>query len=264
MIHMLRYTFSLFLLFSVLGVSAQQELKVEKADTVKVPLTVKPTQQRYGLRVGIDLHRLSRSFYYDGFKGLEVVGDYRLTKKWYAAAELGNVNFNKADDRLNYTTKGSYLKVGFDFNAYENWLDMENMIYIGFRYGFSTFNQRLNSYTIYQNSDISSSDDVSNYFDDVTVIEGRDYSGLSAHWLEVVGGVKAELFSNLYLGFSVRLNNLLSNKKPADFDNLYIPGFNRTYDGSFGVGFNYTLSYFIPLYKKKEVQEKKPEAKPKN
>jgi hypothetical protein len=27
--------------------------------------------------------------------------------------------------------KGSYLKVGFDYNAYENWLDMENIISIG-------------------------------------------------------------------------------------------------------------------------------------
>ena len=34
---------------------------------------------------------------------------------------------------------------------------------------------------------------------------------------------------------------------------LYIPGFNRTYDGSFGVGFNYTVSYFIPIYKKKTI-----------
>jgi hypothetical protein len=43
------------------------------------------------------------------------------------------------------------------------------------------------------------------------------------------------------------------NNKPSGFDNLYIPGFNRTYDGSFGVGFNYTVSYFIPLYKKKVI-----------
>jgi hypothetical protein len=43
------------------------------------------------------------------------------------------------------------------------------------------------------------------------------------------------------------------NNKPSGFDNLYIPGFNRTYDGSFGVGFNYTVSYFIPIYKKKVV-----------
>jgi hypothetical protein len=51
------------------------------------------------------------------------------------------------------------------------------------------------------------------------------------------------------------LNYLVSNKKPADFDNLFIPGYNRTYDGKFGAGFNYTLSYFIPIYKKKKETE---------
>ncbi|MDG2432409.1 DUF6048 family protein, partial [Flavobacterium sp.] len=47
------------------------------------------------------------------------------------------------------------------------------------------------------------------------------------------------------------LNQLVTNKKPDNFDNLYIPGFNKTYNGSFGVGFNYTVSYFLPIYKKK-------------
>ena len=55
------------------------------------------------------------------------------------------------------------------------------------------------------------------------------------------------------MGFGVQLKLLVSNTKPSGFDNLYIPGFNRTYDGSFGVGFNYTVSYFIPLYKKKTI-----------
>ena len=68
--------------------------------------------------------------------------------------------------------------------------------------------------------------------------------------------LKAELFNNLYLGFSLRLNYLVSNKRPENFDNLYIPGFNRTYDGKFGAGLNYTISYFIPIYKKnKEVKK---------
>jgi hypothetical protein len=45
----------------------------------------------------------------------------------------------------------------------------------------------------------------------------------------------------------------MSNKKPQNFDNLYIPGFHRTYDGDFGVGFNYTVSYFLPIYKTKKI-----------
>jgi hypothetical protein len=64
-----------------------------------------------------------------------------------------------------------------------------------------------------------------------------------------VAGVKAEMFPNFYVGFSLRMHNLITNKVPDNFDNLYIPGFNRTYGGNFGAGFNYTISYFVPLYK---------------
>jgi len=214
----------------------------QAADTT----TVAPKTYRYGIRVGADLHRLTRSLYDDNYKGFEIVGDYRLTKKIYVAGELGNDNMTVDDDRLNFTAKGSYFKVGFDYNAYENWLDMENMIFVGVRYGISSFSQTLNSYTVYQNSDI---DNTGNYFPDVTVNSGTEFNDLSAHWIELVGGVKAELFDNLFLSFSVRLKNLISNKKPEGFDNLYIPGFDRTYAGNFGAGFNYSISYFIPLYK---------------
>jgi hypothetical protein len=55
-----------------------------------------------------------------------------------------------------------------------------------------------------------------------------------------------KVFDNVFIGFSLRLNRLVSNKK-ANFD-LYIPGFNRTYDGDFGVGLNYTVSYFYSIF----------------
>jgi len=227
--YMLRFIFSIALLcFSMMG-------NAQKKDTTKV---VYP--ERYGLRVGLDLHRLSKSLYDKNYKGLEVVADYKLTKRYYIAGEIGNEEKTVDDDRLNFTTKGTYFKVGFDYNSFENWLDMENMIYIGMRYGVSSFSQTLNSYKIY---------DPTNYYGEKIVISGEKFSGLSANWVEVVGGLKAELFNNLYLGFSLRLNYLVSDKKPENFDNLYIPGFNRTYDGKFGAGLNYTISYFIPIYK---------------
>ena len=227
---MLRFIFSLSLLcFSLLG-------NAQTKDTAKVMYP-----ESYGLRLGADLHKIARSFYEKDYRGFEVVGDYRLTKKFYIAGELGNEDKTVDDDRLNFTTKGSYFKVGFDYNSFENWLDMENMIYVGMRYGVSSFSHTLNSYKIY---------DPTNYYGENVVISGEEFDGLTANWLEVVGGIKAELFNNLYMGFSVRLNYLVSNKKPEGFDNLFIPGYNRTYDGKFGAGFNYTLSYFIPIYKK--------------
>lgn len=227
---MLKFIFSLaFVAVSTIG-------NAQIKDTTQV---VYP--ERYGLRVGVDLHRLSKSFYEKDYKGLELVGDYRLTRRFYLAGELGNEEKTVDDDRLNFTTKGTYFKAGFDYNSFENWLDMENMIYVGMRYGISSFSHTVNTYKIY---------DPTNYYGENTVISGVKYNGLTANWIEIIGGVKAELFSNLYLGFSLRLNYLVSNKKPDGFDNLYIPGFNRTYEGKFGAGVNYTLSYFIPIYKK--------------
>ncbi len=211
--------------------------------------------ERYGVRVGIDLYKLARSVYDSDYKGLELTGDYRLTKKFWLAGELGNEKKTTNDDQLNFTTKGTFFKVGFDYNAYENWLDMENQITIGLRYGVSSFSQQLNSYSIY---------DPNHYFSEPPIIvSGEKFNGLSAGWIEVVAGIKAEIFNNLYIGFSLRLNRLVSNKKPDNFDNLYIPGFNRTYNGDFGAGFNYTVSYFIPIYKKTVKAAKKAEKKKK-
>lgn len=262
--HTLKYIFSFCLLLSLFIVQAQ-ETKTKNSDKIeltepKVPLSanlsketkkdsIPPKMDRYGVRVGIDLYKLTRRLYDSDYIGIEFVGDYRLTKKYFLAAELGSENKTTEDTRLNTTVKGSYLKVGFDYNGYENWLNMENIISIGMRFGASTFNEQLNSYKIYNPNP---------YWGELPSIESNEkFNGLTASWIEVVAGVKAKVLNNFFLGFSVRLNTLVSNHKPANFDNLYIPGFNRTYNGNFGVGINYTLTYFVPIYKKKVISTKK-------
>lgn len=239
----LNYSFLLVLL-SVLG----QAQEVKKVDSIK------PKTERYGLRLGVDLFKLSRTFTEKDYRGLELVGDFKLTRKHYLAAEIGNENKTVDDARLNFTTKGTYIKAGFDYNAYQNWFGMHNMIYVGLRYGVSTFSQTLNTFSVYNPHP---------YFGaSPTLVSGDKYDGLSAQWIEVVAGVKAEIVQNLYVGFSLRLNNLITNKTPENFDNLYIPGFNRTYGGKFGAGFNYTISYFVPIFKT-TLKPKESEAKKK-
>ena len=243
--HISKFTFSIALvLLSFLGnaqdTSVSEKTK-EKATMKKDSIPVK--KERYGLRLGVDLFKLTRSFYETDYRGLELVGDYRLTRRHYLAAEIGNENKTVDDDQVNFTTKGTYIKVGFDFNSFQNWGNMENIVSVGLRYGVSSFSQTLNSYQVYNPNP---------YFGESPVIiptENNKFDGLSAQWIEVVAGMKAEVFNNFFVGFSFRLNRLISQKIPNNFDNLYIPGFNRTYDGVFGVGFNYTVSYFIPLYK---------------
>jgi hypothetical protein len=235
----------LIALFSVIA-TAQNENKVEKPKD-----SIQPKTERYGVRFGIDAFKLAKSIYNKNYKGIELVGDYRLTKNYYAAVELGNDNKTVDEDQLNFTTKGSFIKIGADYNLYQNWLDMENMVYIGVRYGVASFSQTLNSYKVY---------DPGSYFGQSGAINsGEKYDDLSAQWAEFVTGIKAKVINNVYVGFNIRFNKLFSNKKPEGFDNLYIPGFNRTYSGDFGVGFNYSVSYFLPLYKsisKPKIEEK--------
>lgn len=265
--HTLKYSFSFCLLLSLFLAKAQETTatkpQVNKTAPIEQALPEPPKQvtkktleatkidttavkkDRYGLRVGVDLYKLTRGLYDDDYKGIEFTGDFRLTKKYYLAAEIGTEDKTTDDDRLNSTAKGSYIKAGFDYNIYENWLDMENLITIGMRYGASTFSQELNSYKIYNPNP---------YWGEVPEITANEkFSGLTASWAEVIAGIKAQVLPNVFMGFSVQLKMLVTNNKPETFDNLYIPGFNRTYDGDFGAGFNYTVSYFIPLYKKKVV-----------
>lgn len=261
--HISKFTFSICIVLLSLSGNAQDKPTVSSAKTEKTAAkkdTIPVKKERYGLRLGVDLFKLSRSFYEKDYRGIELVGDYRLTRRHFLAAEIGNENKTVDDDQLNFTTKGTYLKVGFDYNGYENWLNMENVISIGLRYGVSSFSQTLNSYQIYNPNP---------YFgEEPIIVDGTKFDGLSAQWLEVVAGVKTKVFNNVFVGFSLRLNRLISQKVPDNFDNLYIPGFNRTYNGNFGVGFNYTVSYFIPLYKstvkaKEKADKKKSEKKKK-
>lgn len=248
---MLRYFISTCFVFCFfLGQAQSKPIDTKPKDTVV-------HKQVYGLRVGVDLSRPTISYFEEEYTGLEFVGDFRLSQKYYLAVELGNEKRTRQEDLYNYTTSGSYIKLGFDYNTYANWYGEHNIIYMGGRYAFSTFSQTVNNYQIFNSN---------RYWSLNTFAEGangtQEFKNLSASWLEFVLGIKTELFANIYLGGSVRMGFLVTNKDPENdaFRNLFIPGFNKVTDGSkFGVGYNFSISYFLPLYKKAKKPKKEKE-----
>ncbi len=216
-----------------------QEIQEIQEKNVNDTIIVK---QKYGLRLGGDIGKLVRSFIDEDYKGFEISGDYRLTRKLYLAGELGIEERTIRNDYLDVTANGSYFKAGIDYNMYGNWLDMENLIYTGLRVGASTFSQNLNSYKIYTTDQ---------YYPPFSSLDSQDFKGLSAIWIELVIGVKAEVLTNLFVGFDVQLKGMIAEDQPSNLENLYVPGFNRTFDsGRFGFGFGYNVSYLIPIFKK--------------
>jgi hypothetical protein len=197
------------------------------------------------IRFGFDLLKPIASSSEGDNLNYEIVGDLQLTENIYLAGEYGSIDKLIEDENINFNSTGSFLRVGLDYNLFKNWIGMDNSIYVGFRYGNSSFSNKILNYEV-RNKD--------SYFSNLVEYEFQtiEYSNLSGNWIEILLGIKVETFKNVYLGLSLRLNKLLSDEKPNNFGNLFIPGFNKVTDeNTFGSGFNYTLTYSIPLKKRK-------------
>lgn len=232
---MYRYFISILLiLISIDGFSQEKKKSDEKKDTIIY-------KTGYGFRVGIDISKPIKSIVNDSYSGFEITGDYRITKNWFIATELGFEEENTIEDFTNSTVKGSYIRLGANYNAYENWLDMNNEIFIGMRYGFSLFDNTVNNYTPNTGN---------TYFPANSINTSFTETGLTAHWAELQLGLKAETIKNLFIGFSLSYKIGISIDNPKSFKTLYAPGFNRVYANNVGFGFNYTISYLIPFVNK--------------
>tara|TARA_R110000787_G_scaffold259559_1_gene364848 strand:+ start:3623 stop:4318 length:696 start_codon:yes stop_codon:yes gene_type:complete len=231
---MYKFITSICFLFVLVSVSAQQSTDTTLKDSIVY-------KTNYGFRLGVDISKPIRGLLQEFYSGLEFVGDYRISKYWYAAAEIGTEEFTSKEDFTNSTSKGNYIRLGVNYNSYKNWLDMNNEIFIGFRYGFATFEQTLNSYQINSGNTILPTE---------TITTPITNDGLTAHWSELQIGIRSEIYNNLFLTFSGSYKIMVSITDPENFKTHYAPGFNRVYASNTGFGFNYSISYLIPFSKK--------------
>ena len=241
------FCISLFIL--PLCISAQTSTNSSALDNALVDsLKIKP-KPPLSLRFGADLYRLIRSQADQEYEGFEIVADLRISPNFYLATELGNEILTKQSEQVNFTTKGNYYKIGFDYNLFDNWEGMDNQVFLGLRIASSSHSQFLNAYTLLDRTPFwqNPEDQITSGF--ATGLR----PDLNAFWFEVIAGFKVELISKIFLGISLRLNRLISDTVPDNFDNIHIPGFNKkTEDNNFSAGFNYTLSYRIPFRSQKD------------
>ena len=197
----------------------------------------KDTLRTYGPRFGIDLSRILSLLADPPQTGAEVSVDFEIYKNVYPIFELGYNSMSNSQESFEYASSGTYGRAGIDYNVLRlKDRSMHHSISIGFRYGMSNFTQKFEDMVI-QND----------YWGDL--LPETYESSLTGQWIELVGGMKAEVLSNFFLGWSVRYKILLN----PDMDPLgvpeMIPGF-----GSGGeeqvFGFTYSIYYKIPLIKK--------------
>ncbi len=203
-----------------------------------------------GLRIGFDITRPIQGLWNKGDRfGAEFSADMEAIPDLFITAEAGWEKFNMLQKHVDYTSNGTYLRIGADYNLLRTKGEIadKSTLYVGIRYGFSVSAQTINSYKIDNYWGVQSgSFDTQNY---------------GSHWGEIVFGMKTEIFKNIYLGWSVRGKFLFSQKDlgmpPAYFSAGY-----GTNDNAVNLDFTYSIIYSIPFnFNKNKQQTQLPSSK---
>lgn len=188
------------------------------------------TRMQRQLRLGIDLFQPIINAGSDQKKSYEVSADFRFNKTIYLVAEggFGQSNYHYPD--LSYNTTISFLRLGFDKSllptlSRNDW----DMAFVGLRYGLALINR--NEAAFVYNDPL--------YGRVAGTVPGKN---LTAHWLEITGGVKVFVWKNIFAGWSVRGKFLLNQKSFRELAPNYIAGYGRG-DKNTNFGFNFYVGY---------------------
>jgi hypothetical protein len=201
------------------------------------PAISQDTLRTYGPRFGIDVARFVYIFADPSELGTEFSMDLEVYENIFPVVELGYNRISQQGDIFDYTSGGPYIRIGADYNLLPiTDRSIHHSIFVGFRYGISTFAHSAENINV-----------ASEYWGDL-FISSYDNT-LAGQWLEIVGGIRAEVAKNFFLGWMVRYKVLLN----PDMDPLVapqmVPGYGRgTLNRGFGI--SYGIFYKIPLLKR--------------
>ena len=226
----------ILLLFSSTTVFGQD--KIEDKEELKSEEVISPSDTipyKFGLRIGIDLGGPISMLIDSDHKLFKGNFDARVYKKYFVSGEFGYEEYKYNTENLKYTTDGSFIMLGGDYDMLGYTPGRNDLLAFGVRYGFSKFNQTVDEYRI-QNG----------YWLDDSYINSIESQDAYAHWINVRIGLKVEVLHNFYLGLSGGVNFLFYDTNLENFDNLYIPGFGENKNNKSWI-FNYTVMYLLPF-----------------
>ena len=165
-----------------------------------------------------------------------------LKRKFIPTAEIGFGQTDTwSDNGIHYKSAAPYFRIGVDYNVVKEYL------YVGLRYGFSSFKYDISSTPF---SDPIYGGSMAN----PGLIDGiwggsvpYHYNGLKSNmqWLELVAGVNVQIYKRFYMGWTLRFKFKTSASVNEHGNPWYVPGFGE-YDSS-NIGITYTLIYKLPF-----------------
>jgi hypothetical protein len=221
--------------FSILLIILSSFSKVNCQDTLLIPLKI---------NAGIELIGPAKYFIDKNTLSLEGYVSMDLNEKLAVAMNAGYLDYEYSQYNYTYLNNGFFIRAGVDFNLLKPkkslgkyWGGIE------LRYGLSRFNWEVPSFS------------QSNYW-------GESSSSIPSninwgHFIEASPGMRAEIFRNFSVGWSISLRMLLYTGNTDGVKPIYFPGFGNG-EKRFTTGFSYFIVWHFP-YKKVTVITKKEE-----
>ncbi len=224
MLKMLRYIF--ISLFLGAGIVAGAQVQKEKWQPSK------------GFTLGVNLAGPVNKAFDKSRSGISFLSRMSVKDQMIFLAEAGYENVSFSKKRYHYTSNGTFLKAGLEYDVFkEKEAGSNDNLLFGLHYGYALQEQSA-SYFIIENG----------YWDDYTGSIGTNT--VNTHWIELTGGPRMELFKNFYMAWTFHLKVAIYRDNPNILAPYLIPGFGNG-DNRLNAGFSYTMEYLIPWKKGK-------------
>lgn len=177
-------------------------------------------------------------FLKDKYYSAEISATLDINNRFFPTVEvgLGHTDMVSHLYEIGYRTRAPFYRVGMDYNM--QYKDKKlGYIYLGARVGYTAFDYSVEAAPLI---DPVWGDEAPVVFTDVPC---------QAVWAEAVGGLRAEIVRNFYMGWSLRYKYPIYRGPIANGGPWYIPGFGAGSEGVLGA--TYTIGYYFNFTKKK-------------
>ncbi|MGL4332304.1 MAG: DUF6048 family protein [Bacteroidales bacterium] len=167
----------------------------------------------------------------------EVAVELGIKNKFFPILEFGLGYANiESEEGFTFKAKPSpYGRIGLNYAITRK---NKNSFFLGLRYGYAKVNYDI--YNVTQGSD---------YWGESQVVDITGQSA-SASYAQAVAGIRVNVFKNVYLGWDVRYNLLLSTTKLKESRVWFIPGYGINNNDSGGAMFQFNITYKLPFWNK--------------
>ena len=178
-------------------------------------------------------------FVKDKYYSSELSASLDIDNRFFPTIEvgLGHTDMVSQLYEIGYRTRAPYYRVGLDYNVlYKK--GNPGYIYIGARMGYTSFDYSVEAPPL-----------VDPVWGDESFVRFSDVPCRSI-WAEAVGGVRAEVAKNFYMGWTLRYKYLFYQGSISNGGPWYVPGFGTGKKMAFGA--TYTIGYYFNFTRKRQ------------